>query len=94
MKISRRYLGKVVEIRWKDPNFKQVDIGQVRKGRAALATLVEYGVVHDITDGVVLIAHSAASGEGDPTVTADEIARTAIAESLIEKITLFGPVKR
>lgn len=92
MKIGRQYLGKVVEIQWCDPNFDRVDVNDsMLKGRAALATWKEYGVVHDVTDGVVLIVHSAASMPGRAPGETDEVGRTAVHEALIEKVTVYAP---
>lgn len=93
MRVGKQYLGKFVAVQWMDPNFERVDFDSVTKGRAALATWVEYGVVHDISDGVVLIVHSAASGAGQPPPPerTDELARTAVHEALIEKITVYEP---
>lgn len=95
MKIGKQYLGKVVEIQWMDPNFQHVeDIKTMEKGRDALATWKEWGVVHDITDGVVLLVHSAAAsaGKGVPPENTSEVGRTAIPDVLIEKITVFAPI--
>lgn len=91
MRVGKQYLGKFVAVRWMDPNYDRVDSDKLKKGREALATWVEYGVIHDITDGVVLIAHSmsSAAGEPPPPENTDEIARTAVHESLIEKITVY-----
>ena len=87
MKVGRHLLGRVVEIRWMDPNSARGPLSTLLKGRQALATWREYGVIHDITDGVVLIAHSyaAEASQEEP----NEIERTAIPEVLIEKITLY-----
>jgi hypothetical protein len=86
MKVGRQYIGKLVEIVWADPNSHRVPIVGAETGRRALATWKEYGVVHDVTDGVVLIAHSysADSGEEKP----NEMERSAVHEALIEKITI------
>ena len=91
MKVGRQYLGKMVELQWTDPNFGRGDLDKLLRGRAALATWRERGVVYDITDGVVLVAHSEAQSPGNDKV--DEIARTAIPESLIERIDVFEKVK-
>ena len=74
-----------------DPTFTRIEFRDMRKGRHALSTWREYGIILDVTDGVVLIGHSAASMAGsDPSVT-DEIAYTPVPESIIEKITVFEP---
>ena len=60
MKVGRQYLGKVVEIRWRDPGcYLRQEAHELRSGLAALALWKEYGVVDDVTDGVVRIVHSA-----------------------------------
>jgi hypothetical protein len=92
MKVPKAYVGKYVSLQWMDPTFTRVELNELKKGREALSTWQEYGVVHDITDGVVLIIHSAARVAGQPEGTTDEIAYTSIPESLIEKITIFQPM--
>ena len=87
MNVPRRLIGKTVEITWCDPNYKREDIVELKRGRSALVTWREYGQIYDVTDGVVLIAHSTA---GDPV---DEIARTAVPEALIETLTVLEPVR-
>lgn len=91
MKIHKSYIGKFAEIVWMDPTFQRLDTDKVLKGRAALSTWREYGVIKDITDGVVAIVHSAAIVAGNSGEIADEVAYTAIPEVLIEKLTLFQP---
>jgi hypothetical protein len=76
-----------------DPNSGKGPLMALKKGRASLATWKEYGVVYDITEGVLLLAHSLAVEAGGFIETPDEIERTAIPESLIEKITLFDPTR-
>ena len=90
MNVPRRLLGKLVEIQWCDPNFKREELIEIKRGRAALVTWKEYGIVYDVTDGVVLIAHSMA---GDTPEETNEIARTAVPEVLIEKIVVFEPTR-
>ncbi len=89
MRVGRHYLGKYVEVVWMDPNYDRVDADKILKGRAALATWKERGVIYDITDGIVLVAHSEAVNSGSTAL--DEIARTAIHEALIERITVYVP---
>lgn len=90
MNVARRLIGKVVAIQWCDPNNARGPIETLKKGRAALATWVEYGTLHDVTDGVVLIAHSYATEPGGEKP--DEVQRTAIHEALIEKVTVYEPL--
>lgn len=87
MNVPRRLIGKIVEITWSDPNYKREELVELKRGRAALVTWREYGTIYDVTDGVVLIAHSTA---GDPV---DEISRTAVPEALIETLTVLEPVR-
>ena len=87
MNVPKRLIGRVVSIQWADPNNARGDIETMKKGRAALATWTEFGTLHDITDGVVIIAHSYAAQPG--TMVPDEIQRTAVPEDLIEKVTVF-----
>ena len=87
MNVPKRLLGRVVAITWMDPNNARGPIETLKKGRMALATWVEHGTVHDITDGVVLIAHSYATSPGDKEP--DEVTRTAVPEALIERIVVY-----
>lgn len=92
MKVNRRLLGKVVEIEWMDPCCARVPTAHALTGRAALATWREFGVVDDITDGVVVIVHSAGREPGASAT--DEVQRTVLPEVLIEKITVYRPAGR
>lgn len=87
MNIPKKLLGRVISIQWMDPNSARGPIEGLKKGRAALATWTEHGVLHDITDGVVLIAHSYAASPGEHAP--DEVQRTAVPEDLIEKLTVY-----
>lgn len=88
MKVPRTLIGKRVELQWMDPgSFK----GRLPMplGRAALATWLEHGVVHDVTDGVVILAHS--FGRDAQATEVDEIHVSAIPEVLIEKLIVYNP---
>lgn len=87
MNVPRRLIGKVVSIQWCDPNNARGPIETLKKGRDALATWLEFGTLHDVTDGVVIVAHSYATEPGGDRP--DEIQCTAIHEALIEKVTVF-----
>ena len=91
MKVPKSYLGKLVEIQWADPNSWKGKLELMKVGRAALATWKEYGIVMDITDGVVILSHSTASEPGGDVEKPDELERTAIHEALIERITVYAP---
>lgn len=92
MNVPKKYIGRLCEIIWKDPNSARSPVAHTKTGRAALATWREYGIIHDITDNVVLVAHSYAANPGESVVTnPDEMERTAVHEDFIEKITFFVP---
>lgn len=73
-----------------DPGSYKSRLRDMPKGRDALATWREYGLVQDITDGVVIIAHSI--GRDAQATTDDEIHCSAVPEALIEKLTVYQPV--
>lgn len=89
MKVPKAYLGRVVSLQWMDPTFTRVELPSPLKGREALSTWLEYGMIDDITDGVVRIVHSSARKCGSDET--DELAFTGIPEALIERITLYEP---
>ena len=89
MKVGKHYLGKIVEVRWSDPNYGKVDLHHLKKGREALASWKEYGYVHDITDGVVVLVHSYGT---PPTVDdPDAVCYTSLPEEVIDSITVLVP---
>lgn len=81
-----------MEIQWADPTTFSEDLRDLRKGRAALATWRERGTIHDITDGVVIIAHSLGHNPGQNED--DEVQGTAVHEDAIEKLTVFKPEEK
>lgn len=92
MKLTRAHLGKVAKVVWRDPgsNPKRQTLTKAWKGRSALATWEEYGIIDDITDGVARIVHSLAH---DPPADPDpetEIYCTWVVEELIESVTFLG----
>lgn len=91
MKIGRQFLNKVVSVRWRDPGYDRKPMLRALKGRDALAVWEEYGVIDDVTDGVVRIVHSAGKEPGAAAV--DEICYTVIDEALVESVTVYEPVK-
>ena len=93
MKIGRQYVGKMVEFMWKDPNNNRVTKARALRGLAALATWRERGVIDDITEGVVRIAHSEAAGPRNPAEP-DEFVYSWVPEGLITEITVYEPVSQ
>ena len=88
MKIGRQYVGKYVEFVWRDPiGGTRVDKDKALRGLAALSAWRERGVIDDITEGVVRIAHSEASGPGGET---DEGMYSWVPETLITEITVYS----
>ena len=92
VKIGKQYLGKMVELTWRDPRFDRVELHAVRHGRDALAVWQEFGRIDEIVDGVVRIIHSAGKETaGAPAI--DEICATWVAEDLVDSIVVYEPVK-
>jgi len=59
VRVSKSLIGKVVEVRWIDPREQHHDTDRAPfAGREALAKWIEWGVVHDITDGVLRLMYS------------------------------------
>ena len=87
MKIPRAYLSRIVEVTWMDPGYHRQEISKAVKGRAGWATWREYGIVDDITEGVVRIVHSAGRDPG--AVEVDEIQYTLVPEELVIGCRLF-----
>ena len=91
MKVSRRFVGRMVEITWLDPGARRVPKQSPHaKGKAALAIWRDRGVLDDFTDGVLRIVHSDAcfaGGIDEP----DEIFATWVPEDLVESVVLFNP---
>ena|SRR3972149_3872543 len=95
MKINRTYLGKYVELTWRDPGEARQSIPNYRdrpRGLGCLATWRERGIIIDITDGVVQLEHSHATGA--PLLKQDdEIVCTFVPEDLVESVVVYEPVK-
>ena len=94
MRVTKEYMGKYVELSWRDPNEARVsanprDYTALPRGRAALATWVERGVITDITEGVVRIEHSRAMHAGGVDSQADEFVFTFVPEELVEAISVY-----
>lgn len=95
MKIPRSVIGKIVEITWEDPAQpgRRMPVRTALRGKQALASWKEYGVVDDITDGVVRVCHSLGSdppGDKDPE---PEIFYTVVVEDLITAYRVLDEVK-
>lgn len=92
MKISSKYIGRVVRIVWLDPaGPERMPVSKAPKGRAALAHWTEYGIVDDITEGVIRLKQSEAkdgSGQPDPD---DEGSFSWTLEDLVTEITILVP---
>lgn len=97
MKIGRQYLGRVCEVVWRDPKWDRVvsvdtnNRSDIPRGMAALARWREYGVIDDITEGVIRIVHSAGdcAGRNPASTDADEYVCTWVPEALVETIRVF-----
>ena len=98
MKLPKHMLGRMVELTWRDPGEARVsvgitEVGSLPRGRQALATWRERGIVTDITDGVVRIEHSMAQpAPALPNQTTEHVF-TFIPEELIEGAVMYDPVK-
>ncbi len=100
MKLTKAYLGKMVEIVWRDPGTghtktRLADRSDAARGMAAMATWRERGVIDDLTDGIVRIVHS--EGEDPVYIVEDrdlELSCTWVHEALIERIVVYEPVAR
>ena len=91
MKFSKAYLGRHVEIMWRDPiGVQRAPADKAPRGIAGLATWAEGGVLDDITDGVGRIIHSAGCEPG--STSADEISYTLVPEVLVAQIRVFEEV--
>ena len=92
MKVTKAYLGKHVEVVWLDPlGALREPVDKAPKGRAALGEWTEYGVIDDLTDGVVRVIHSRVRNPGSPEY--DEISYTVVPEELVTKITILERVE-
>ena len=105
MKVPRSYVGKYVELVWRDPvaAFRSRNpvagyperiklLGPDAVGLEALASWTERGLIVDVTDGIVKIEHSV--GE-DPPLHSDRNRDTVCTwthEALVESIRVFEPV--
>ena len=90
MKVSRRLVGRMVEVTWQDPGARRLPkTSPYTKGKAALATWRDRGILDDLTDGVLRIVHSDGYSPGD--VSSDEIFASWVPEDLVETVVVFVP---
>lgn len=88
MRVDRSYIGKAVRISWKDPcGPVRIELSKARKGADGLARWVEYGVIDDITDGVVRFWSGTASSPGEERP--DEALLGWIPEVLIDSVEVL-----
>lgn len=85
MHIPKRFLNRMVEITWRDPITRNHDNGE-KKGLDALAQWREWGVIDDLTDGVIRVIHSA--GRNSPEEADNDFFITWIPQALVTKIRL------
>ena len=98
VKIPKSYLGKYVEVVWRDPGSGNVksrvaEKADLPRGISALATWKERGVLDDITEGVLRIIHSVGydpAYERESARTEDYIC-SWVPEALVEEITVYEP---
>lgn len=91
MKAGRHYLGRMCRITWQDPVSEndRVVVSKAMKGNSALAKWIEYGVIDDLTDGVVRFRHSESFDPGDDEV--HEALFGWVQEVLITEILILVP---
>jgi hypothetical protein len=66
VKVPKSIIGKEVRITWIDPiSSDRIKMLDARKGRSALSTWRERGVIDDITEGVVRFLQSEATSPGE-----------------------------
>lgn len=94
MKVGRQYTGKVVEITWRDPHgADRMEVAKMPVGYHALSTWREYGVIDNVTDGVVRLIQSRAENPPYKDEREEEAVPSYVHEALIEKIVIFEPSK-
>ena len=94
MKIGQKFIGKVVKLVWVDPaGPERMEVSKARKGRAALARWVDYGIVDDITEGVIRLKQSEGWDGGMGHPGPDEASYTWTVEDLVESIEILEAVK-
>lgn len=90
MKIPKHYIGKEVRLTWLDPySSERMKLADAPRGRLALARWIERGVIHDLTEGVVMFIQSQAYSPGEDRP--DEGILGYIPEELIEECEVMTP---
>lgn len=91
MKVGKHYLHKLCRITWLDPVSEndRLPVAKAPRGSSALAKWVEYGVIDDLTDGVVRFRHSESYDPGDSEV--NEALFGWVQEELIASIDIMVP---
>ena len=92
MKVTKNYLNQVVALKWVDPCTagERLDLDKAPKGREALAKWEEFGLIDDITDGVVRLRYAHA-WEDVNADTPNEAVFTWLPEELITEIEILKP---
>ena len=92
MKVGRQYIGKLCEVIWRDPiQGLRVDPDRAPKGEAALATWREFGILSDLTDGVLRIDHSVGENPPGDIDRGREVLPSYVQEAIVERITVLVP---
>jgi hypothetical protein len=98
VKVGKHYLGKYVEVIWRDPGDARFSISPdemapIPRGRGCLATWKERGIIADITDGVLSIVHSEALPAPLLPGQCREYVCTYVPEELVERIIVKEDAK-
>lgn len=89
MKVPRSYIGCMAMVTWEDPcGGGRHAIRTAPKGRAALSKWHEYGIIDDVSEGVVRLFHSECFNDRD-SKEADEAQISWIPEDLILDIKVY-----
>ena len=81
-----KFIGKIVAIRWKDPSELIRNIDTAPKGRAGLATWVEWGLVDDVTEDVLRFRHGEviSAQQADPDEANFGYIHTVLIDSMVQ----------
>ncbi len=99
MRVPRSFVGKEVRVEWADTQISRIEStdpshADVPKGRAALARYWEWGVVDDVSEGVVRMYHSLGKTSGITGESEETLYYSWILEDNIEKIVELEPKDR